>query len=190
MRNLVYYVACSVDTFIAHPDGSFSGFLFTGPQMDDLVRDFPETVPSHMRAGLKDETRYFDTVLMGRKTYEIGLAEGVTSPYHTLRQLVVSRSITESPDPAVELVREEPLELVRTLKQEAGKDIWLCGGGELATALFPEIDALILKVHPFVMGEGIPLFSSKVTQTPLTLTESKVYPNGFMRLHYNVNPAA
>ncbi len=124
---------------------------------------------------------------MGRKTYEIGLAEGVINPYRTLRQVVVSRSLEGSPDPAVELVREGPLELVRALKREAGKDIWLCGGGELATALFPEIDALILKVNPFVMGERIPLLGGKVAQTPLTLMDSGVYPNGFVRLAYDLN---
>lgn len=191
MRKLVYYVACSVDKFIAHKDGSAGGFLYEGSQAADLTREFPETIPSHWRAklGVEGENGWFSTVLMGRKTYEIGLPLGVTSPYSTLQQFVVSSTMLESPDPEVELVREEPLGLVRRLKGEAGKDIWLCGGGELATVLYPQIDTLILKVSPFVMGEGIPLFAGSVPQTQLELTSSKLYPNGFMRLHYQLTHA-
>lgn len=188
MRKLVYYVACSVDKFIAQKDGAAEGFLYEGPQMRDLIREFPETFPAHAREalGVTGENQHFDTVLMGRKTYEIGLPLGVTSPYSTLQQFVVSSSMTESPVSNVTLVKENPLELVRDLKAQPGKDIWLCGGGELATALYPEIDALILKVSPFLMGEGIPLFAGTVPLTQLTLTDSKLYPNGFMRLHYGL----
>lgn len=187
MRNLVYYVACSLDGFIAHEDGSFGGFLFSGPHMNDLTREFPETIPSHLRGAVTGENRHFDAVLMGRRTYEVGLKEGITSPYRTLRQFVVSRSMKGSPDAEVELVRERVPEVVRALKREPGKDIWLCGGGELAALLFPEIDCLILKVHPFLMGAGIPLFSGRVPEAQLTLTERKVYLNGFMRLHYRLS---
>ena len=94
--------------------------------------------------------------------------------------------MTESPDPDVKLVRDDPLAFVRSLKQAAGRDIWLCSGGELASALYPEIDALILKVSPFVMGRGIRLFARPVPLTPLTLSDSRLYPNGFMRLHYTL----
>lgn len=188
MRKLVYYVACSVDRFIAQKNGAAEGFLYGGPQAEDLTREFPETIPSHWRSrlGITSENRWFDTVLMGRKTYEIGLAEDVTSPYSTLQQFVVSSSMTASPDSNVTLVQRDPLGLVRGLKAQPGKDIWLCGGGELATALYPEIDALILKVSPFLMGEGIPLFAGAVPLTQLALTDSKLYPNGFMRQHYGL----
>ena len=188
MRRLIYYVACSVDHFIAQEDGSATGFLFEGQGAADLMREFPETIPSHLRTklGVSGENQRFGAVVMGRKTYEVGLAEGVTSPYGTLEQFVVSRSMTASPDPAVKLIEDEPLTFVRALKQAPGQDIWLCGGGELAAALYPEIDSLILKVSPFVMGAGIPLFAGRVPQTNLALRDSRVYPNGFMLLHYEL----
>lgn len=188
MRKLIYYVACSVDHFIAQKDGSATGFLFEGQEAADLMREFPETIPSHLRAqlGVSGENQRFGAVVMGRKTYEVGLAEGITSPYGTLEQFVVSRSLTSSPDPAVKLIKDEPLAFVQTLKQTPGKDIWLCGGGELAAALYSEIDALILKVSPFVMGAGVPLFAGRVAQTKLALRDSRVYPDGFMLLHYEL----
>jgi hypothetical protein len=44
-----------------------------------------------------------------------------------------------------------------------------------------------LKVHPFLLGSGIPLFSGTIPLTALELTDSKIYKNGFMLLHYRVN---
>jgi hypothetical protein len=51
---------------------------------------------------------------------------------------------------------------VRELKQEQGKDIWMAGGARLAAALVNELDELILKVNPIVLGSGIPLFAEPV----------------------------
>jgi dihydrofolate reductase len=70
------------------------------------------------------------------------------------------------------------------LKKQDGKDIWLCGGSDLATTLFPQIDEFILKVHPIFLGSGKPLFSGVIEQTALELAESKSYNNGFMMIRY------
>ena len=64
-----------------------------------------------------------------------------------LTYYVFSRTMTESPDAQVELVSENAVEVIDALKQEPGKDIWLCGGG-LATTLFSEIDEMIVKLNP------------------------------------------
>ena len=79
--------------------------------------------------------------------------------------------MTESPDPAVELHRGSPMDLVRRLKAEDGKDIWLCGGAKLSAAVFSEIDELILKINPILIGTGIPLFSGGRGALPATLVE-------------------
>lgn len=188
-RRLVYYVAVTIDGFIARKDGSFDCFLFDGPHFADIIARFPETFPAHLRArlGIPEVVLNFDTVLMGRATYEVGLREGITSPYHPLRQYVVSSTMSESPDPAIALCREDPLSLVRRLKQEDGRDIWLCGGSKLAAALAPEIDELILKVNPVVLGEGLPLFDHLSTPLRTTLLEHNTYPNGFVLARYRVD---
>lgn len=191
MQKLTYYVACSVDGFIAHTDGSHDGFSQDDKYFADIFASFPETVPSHLRdvMGIQTENKWFDVVLMGRKTYEIGLKDGVTSPYSHMKQYLFSRSIQESPDNNVELVSENAIELVKDLKSESGKGIWLCGGANLATTLFANnlVDRLILKLNPFLMGSGIPLFSEVIQQTALELISQKVYDNGVLRLHYSIS---
>lgn len=189
MRKLVYYVACTVDGFIAREDGSFDCFLFEGEHFTDLVRNFPETFPAHaheMFGVTASENKRFDAVLMGRRTYEVGALAGFTNPYPQMKQYLFSRSLKTSPDAAVELVSEYALAKVKELKRESGRDIWLCGGGELAGQLFSEIDELILKVNPVVIGAGIPLFRGGVEPTALEVTESKSYPNGFRIVHHKM----
>ena len=186
MRRVVYYVAVTADGFIAQRDGSFDAFLQDGPHLADLVTLFPETIPGHLRdaLGVTGANRRFDAVLMGRRTYQVGLDLGVTSPYPHLRQYVFSRTLSTSPDPAVTVVSSDPLPYAEALKNTPGRDIWLCGGSELALALFPVIDELILKVNPVVIGTGIPLFAGEVDATRLALVHTRQYANGFVLLLY------
>lgn len=174
MRKLKYHVAVTVDGFICHKDHTVDGFIGEGDHATDYL------------ASLKSD---YDTVLMGRRTYEFGFQFGVTNPYPWLKQYVLSRSMTQSPDPAVELVGENVIDFVQELKQGAGKDIYLCGGGELAATLAQAhlIDELLLKLNPVLFGEGVSLFASVINQTALTLLNSKVYDNGVLLLHYQVN---
>ena len=190
MRELVYYVAGTIDGFIAHEDGSFGGFPWDEAFLADLAETFPETFPAHLRemVGARAETRWFDTVLMGRKTYEVGLKEGITNPYDILKSYVFSHTMKESPDEHVTLVSDNAVEVVRAMKQEAGKAIWLCGGAVLAATLFDAnlVDTLILKLNPVLFGSGIPLFAGGISLTNLELTDSKVYSSGHVLLHYRV----
>jgi dihydrofolate reductase len=154
LRKLVYYVAVTLDGFIAGPDGGdpsgASYFPLHQDLMEFIVTEFPETLPDPARQamGIEAPNQNFDTVLMGRSTYEVGLPAGITNPYPQLRQLVVSTTMGQRPDPAVELVTTDPLRTARALKAEDGLDIWIVGGGKLAHALLPEIDRLILKQNP------------------------------------------
>lgn len=190
MRELIYYIAATLDGFIAHEDGSLDGFPWNDDYVADLSASFPETIPAHLRGdeGSRADNKWFDAVLMGRKTYEVGLAEGVTNPYPSLDQYVFSRTMKDSPDEHVQLVTENSVNVVRALKQQEGKAIWLCGGGSLATTLWAAdlIDKLIVKLNPVLFGSGIPLFSGDGKPTALELTDSKRYSSGHMLLHYRV----
>jgi dihydrofolate reductase len=185
MRKLVYYIAISTDGFIAAKDGSFDAFPMQGEHFADLIADFPETFPGPARGplGITGPNRVFDAVLMGKATYDVGARVGLTSPYPHLDQYVVSASLEEQPDPAVKLIRKDALAAVRELKARAGRAIWLCGGGKLASALFSEIDEVIVKINPLLLGAGVPLFAGELAPTALRLLERKVYPNGYVRIH-------
>lgn len=137
-------------------------------------------MPVHARGplGLADAAhRYFDTVLMGRGTSEPALAAGVTSPYPHLRQLVISRSLAGD-DPDVEVVAGDPLALVRDLKQADGMGSWLAGGGQLAAHLRGEIDELVIKRNPVVIGGGVPLFNGPFRPTPFELVGTRSFGTG------------
>ncbi|MGL5064593.1 MAG: dihydrofolate reductase family protein [Microcoleus sp.] len=188
MKKLIYYIACTLDGFIAREDGSFDCFPMEGEHFADLFQFFPETIPAHVQKalGIPPENKQFDTVLMGRNTYEVGAKIGLTNPYPTLKQYVFSRTMQASPDENVELVSDNVVGLVGELKQETGKDIWLCGGSDLAATIFSEIDEIIVKLNPVIIGAGIPLFSKAVSTTDLELLDRKIYNNGFMLLHYRL----
>lgn len=196
VRKLVYFIAATLDGFIAGPDGSDpsgpDGFWpITEDYLAHLIAEYPETLPGPARAalGVTAEGTRFDTVLEGRRSYEIGLDAGLTDAYPHLRHLVFSRTLGESPDPAVELVAGDPVARVRELKQEDGKDIWLVGGGELAASLYGEIDTLILKLSPTTIGAGIPLFGRKAVFEPAAwaLGSQKILPSGAAYLTYERN---
>lgn len=169
MRKLVYYVAVTLDGFIAGPDGGDpSGaefFPITPDLIEFIVTNYPETLPGPAREamGLTLPGARFDTVIEGRASYELGLAAGLEDAYPHLRHLVVSGSLAGRDDLPVEIVSSDPVARVRELKAEDGLDIWLVGGGTLAHALLPEVDRLVLKVSPSVIGAGIGLFAGEFT---------------------------
>lgn len=186
MRTLTYFVAVTLDGFIAARDGSWGAFIPEGDHIQRQVALFPETIPAHLRAamGAEGPNRAFDTVLMGRATWAAGVPYRITNPYPQMRQVVFSRTLRESPDPAIQLVGGDPLAAVEAMKREPRRGIWLCGGGVLAAALFPAIDELFLKVHPGVLGAGIPLFAGAVDATRFALAGSTRCESGVLFNRY------
>lgn len=181
MRKLVYYIGVSLDGYIAGPGGEFDFYPVSDQMAAWINARYPETLPTHVRklVGLEDApNKVFDTLVMGRGTYEPALAVPTTSPYAHLRQYVVSSTLTID-DPTVEVVPDDPLGLVRRLKAEdSGLDVYLCGGGRLAGALLPEIDEIILKSYPVVAGAGIPMISGGFSPTGFTPTQRETFDNG------------
>ncbi|AYF77231.1 dihydrofolate reductase [Nocardia yunnanensis] len=181
MRKLVYYVAVSLDGYIAGPQGEFDFFPMCADMMAWIGEHYPESVPAHVREplGLPLDTpnKQWDTVLMGRGTYEPALAQGV-DPYPHLKQYVFSTTLAPADHPRVEVVNSDPVALVRELKRQEGMDIWLCGGGKLAGSLLGEIDRLIVKSYPVIAGGGVPAFAGNFQPTRFTVTERRQFDTG------------
>ena len=190
MRPVVYYVAATVDGHIARTDGSFDAFPIDEEYLAALLAEFPETIPGHLRSAgaSRTDNRHFDAVLMGRTTYEVGLRAGVSSPYPTLDQYVVSTTMAASPHPDVTLVGDSVVDAVSDLKRGPGKAIWLCGGARLASTLFSAglVDEVVLKLNPVLFGSGIPLVGRGIDHMKLNLLDAFVHPSGHVRLHYEV----
>lgn len=187
MRKLVYYVASSLDGFIAGEDGGTDAFPVSEPYLLRIAADLPETLPVHARAalGVDAPPARFDTVLMGRATYQPALDAGIASPYAPLRQIVFSRLLPPSDDPSVKVLSGDPVPVVRRLKAEdTGRDVWLCGGGDLAAQLADEIDELIVKLNPVVLGRGVPMFRGRTGPRPFALVRSEAREAGVLWLHY------
>lgn len=179
MRKVVYSLTNSLDNFIARADGGADWILMD----DELMNEFPGFF------------EMFDTVLMGRKSYDVAYAQSHPqdtsqgeSGFMGMKTYVFSRTMKESPGGEVELVSRDAGEFVRNLKNESGKAIWLMGGGNLAASLLKEnlIDEINLAIQPVLLGSGVPLFPDGERQINLELVESKTYRNGTVSVTYRV----
>lgn len=184
MRELTYYVGTTIDGFVAGPDGDVGFFPVTPDVIAFITDQFPETLPTAARTalGVDVPNRRFDTGIQGRGTFQAAVDAGITSPYEHLRQLLASTT-ADGPDPAVEVVTDA-LASVRELKSQEGQGIWLVGGGKLAGALLPEIDRLVIKLYPVVVGSGIPLFDTSFAPQAFTLTSTTPLDGGTVVLEY------
>lgn len=179
MRSLVYYVAVTVDGFIAGPDGSTDFFPMQPDTIHSLFARYPETCPAHLRdaLGVTASARRFDCVLLGANTHRPAVQAGLTSAYPHLDQYVVTHQPVPD-DPTVTVVRSDPGALVRDLKKQPGQDIWLCGGANLAGQLIEQIDEFQLKINPVLIGTGIRLVDQGFDPVHLRLEQSQALPGG------------
>lgn len=170
MRRLRYSVAASLDGYIAGPKGEY----------DWLTHD-----PTVDFAALMEE---FDTVLMGRKTFEVALSHGADGTTPGMRTIVFSTSLDPAQYPAVEIVAEGAADTVRALKAEEGKDIWLMGGGILFRSLLAAglVDRVEVSIMPTLLGGGIALLPPPAQLTRLKFQAQETFPSGIIHLSYAV----
>lgn len=188
MRKLVYYIGISIDGYIAGPDDDVDFYPMSDDYLQWMGAEYGDTLPGHVRAqfGLADAPlTKFDTIVMGRRTYDPALTEGITSPYPHLTQYIVSRN-HQSDDPSITVIRDDPMAAVSALKAEDSPlDIYLAGGGKLAGQLLPAIDQLIVKTYPVVAGTGLPAFESTFNPTNFDLDDVKTFSGGNAVLSYS-----
>jgi dihydrofolate reductase len=167
-------VATSLDGYIAGPRG----------EIDWIVSD-----PAVDFAAIYTE---FDSVLLGRHTYELTLQPGAPGWPRDWRVFVFSRSLEPSDHPSVTIVNDDVGRTVAALRAEAGRDIWLFGGGRLFSSLISLhlVDVIELAVMPVLLGGGIPLADALAQRARLTLTHAHSSPAGIVNLRYSVTDAA
>ena len=172
MRKVTFGGANSLDNYLARPDHAVDWILW-GDEVAALIKDYWKTI---------------DTVVMGRKTYEVAVRSGQEAGYPGVKTFVFSRTLEKEPGGDVALVRTDAAEFVRDLKEQEGKDICLMGGGELARSLFEAdlIDEIGFNIHPVLLGAGIPLFHPMSRQIDLELQECRPFKNGCVYVTYKV----
>ena len=88
----------------------------------------------------------------------------------------------------MEFVTEPVKTFAQRLRATLGKQIWMMGGGGLIASFLDagEIDEFDIHVIPVFIGEGIPLIAPRRRDVPLRLLSSRKYPDGVVRLRYEV----
>lgn len=172
MRKVLYGAACSLDSFIARPDGAVDWLLWS----DDVAAIAAEYWKS------------VDTVVMGRKTYEVAAASGSTR-YPGKTTYVYSRTLEPVEEEGLLVVREDAASHIGAMKRETGAGICVMGGGELARALFAEglIDEVGVNMHPILLGAGIPMFPRLPAQVGLRLLSLQPLAHGCVYALYAVD---
>lgn len=168
MRKIRYQVACSLDGYIADVDGK------TGWIVDEPSIDF---------GALFDQ---FDTLLMGRRTYE-GLVKDADG-FWGKTVYVFSKTLRQEDHPQVTVVSSNPQSMLNEMRSMSGKDIWLFGGGELFQSLLALgcVDTVEPAIIPILLGGGRPLLPTPAIQQSLTLTSHRVFPSGIVWLEYTI----
>jgi dihydrofolate reductase len=169
MRKLRYSVASSLDGFIAGPLGEYD-WIIPDPSFDFLAM-----------------FREFDTLLVGRRTYEVMQTRGQSPESMGMQAIVVSTTLDATTNPGVTFIREKVADAVAALKARAGKDIWLCGGATLFRSLVDAnlVDAVELMVMPILLGSGVNVIPAG-GRCHLRLAKTEPFPNGMLWVRYSV----
>ena len=174
-RRVRYSVAMSLDGFIAGPNG----------EADWIIMD----PSSEAEIDFKAMYSRFDTIVMGRRTYEVAKAAGGGGSTPDMQVFVFSRTLRQEDHPGVTIV-DDPEGLMAQMRSKPGKDVWLWGGGSLFRS-FAElglVDTVEVAVVPVLLGEGVPLLSPPGKRVALKLTGHKLYAQtGIMALEYAVH---
>lgn len=177
MAKVILYIACSLDGFIAKPDGNL-----------DWLSSVPN--PDKIDHGYSDFLNGISILIMGRKTYSEVLGFGIDWPYAEKKTYVVTRNdsfLAETP--GTFRLCGNIVDSIEKIKLETSNDIWLVGGGQLITYFLNNnlIDKMIISFVPTILGKGVPLFPDKPKETTWRLRENTAFSTGIVSLTYEKN---
>ncbi|GAB4403062.1 MAG: dihydrofolate reductase family protein [Bacteroidia bacterium] len=166
MRNIILNLAISLDGYIEGPAGEFD-WCFTD-------QDY----------GMGDFLAGVDTVVFGRKSYELMLR--MDGSFAADKRRIVCSHTLDAVAPGWELLPGDAAASLPQIKAAPGRDIWLFGGAELAQALLSAglVDEMLLSVHPLLLGGGKRLFDAAPTRIPLRLVAQDSYASGLLQVRY------
>jgi dihydrofolate reductase len=189
MRKLIVSEFTSLDGVIQAPggkdedtDGGFKYGGWTFPYWhDDLGASFLEA--------MKD----CDALLLGRRTY-VGHANAFEpmapgNPFgdamNAPRKYVVSKTLDKPIWRDTTIIRDKPMDAIRELKKQPGKNILTDGSSQLVQAMLKNdlVDELHLLVYPLILGGGKKALPEGLHQA-FNLTSATPYPSGVVALHY------
>jgi dihydrofolate reductase len=180
MRTVTYGGACSLDGFIAGPNGSID-WLHMSKDVNDIIAEYWKGI---------------DTLVMGRKTWEVAQRQfpaelSKADQDSRMQSYVFSRTLRAIDCPGVTLVSSDAGQFVRELKQKPGKGICVFGGGDFARSLLEAdvIDEVGFNVHPVLLGSGVPALLDAHRRIELELTECRQIEWGCVFVNYRVKRA-
>lgn len=172
MRRIRYHVAASLDGYIAGPHGEYD-WIVADPDID-----------------FKAVFAQYDTLLMGRGTYQVILDQGETGMLAGMEVVVFSDTLRPADHAQVTIVRRRGWKRkVAALRAKRGKDLWLFGGGLLFRSFLEAglVDSVEIAVIPVLVGGGIPVLAAPAGRAKLKLRGHRVYPKtGTVFLEYAV----
>lgn len=169
-RNVVLFIAATLDGFIAREDGSLDWLFAAEGQGDNGFKDFYKTI---------------DTVIMGNKTYQQLKDLTDEFPHKDKKCYVFSRLSKENSDENVQFINEEITSFIQKLKGQDGAKIWIVGGSELLDGFMKDklVDEFIVSIIPTILGKGIPLFKADNSEIRLRLKKIEHFGQ-IAQLHY------
>jgi dihydrofolate reductase len=173
-RKIIVHIATSADGYIARPDGN----------LDWLTR---RPAPKGFY-GMPEFMRSVDAKLLGRKTFDLSVEMGAPFSANDKRYVFSRQPPPGSVPAGVEFVSQSIGAFANRLRDQAGKNIWMMGGGEIIASFLDEdgIDEFIISVVPIFIGEGIPLIAPRHREVPLKLRAVKPFPDGVVQVHYDI----
>lgn len=180
MTKVILNLAISLDGFIARKNGAVD---FLGEMPSDLTDESAKEAPTELPDDFAEFIDSIDTIIMGRKAYEVTMSLGDYLFKDKITYVCTSKSLEV--EDYIYTTNEEVDVLVERLKSESGKNIWLFGGSELIDSFIKKelIDEYQITIVPYVIRQGIPLFKEGKYDTQLKLVDSQVNQD-FVTLTY------